>query len=84
VALEAAACGCVVVGSREGGLADAIGPCGVTFPNGDVPALARALSELLKNPALLLQYLETAPEHLRRHQPGTVASLYLNFFESVR
>jgi glycosyltransferase involved in cell wall biosynthesis len=56
----------------------------VTFPNGDVPALARALSELLKNPALLLQYLENAPEHLRRHHPGTVAALYLKFFESVR
>jgi glycosyltransferase involved in cell wall biosynthesis len=84
VALEAIACGCVVVGSRDGGLADAIGSCGVTFPNGDVPALAEALSELLKNPPLLLKYREHAPEHLRRHQPAAVAGLYLKVFESVR
>jgi glycosyltransferase involved in cell wall biosynthesis len=84
VALEAIACGCVAVGSREGGLSDAIGPCGVTFPNGDVPELARALSELLKNPGLLLKYREHAQEHLRRHQPSTVAGLYLKVFESVR
>jgi glycosyltransferase involved in cell wall biosynthesis len=83
VALEAIACGCVVVGSRDGGLADAIGPCGPTFPNGDVPALAEALSGLLKNPPLLLKYREHAQEHLRRHQPATVAGLYLKVFESV-
>ena len=83
VALEAIASGCVVVGSRAGGLSDAIGPCGVTFPNGDVPALAQALSVLLKNPALLLKYREHAPEHLRRHEPATVAGLYLKVFESV-
>ncbi len=47
VALEGIACGCVVVGSDGGGLKDAIGPCGVTFPNGDAAALADRLSTLL-------------------------------------
>lgn len=84
VALELAACGCVLVGSRDGGLADAIGPCGVTFPNGDASALARELSTLLKSPPLLLKYRECAPEHLRRHHPATIASQYLKAFESVR
>lgn len=84
VALEAIACGCVVVGSQEGGLADAIGPCGVTFPNGDSTALAQALSRFLKTPGLLLQYHEHAEEHLRRHHPSTVANHYLKMFENVR
>ena len=84
VALEEIACGCVVVGSQEGGLPDAIGPCGPTFPNGDAGALARALSRLLKTPGLLLQYRQHAEEHLRRHHPSTVANHYLKMFESVR
>ncbi len=83
VALEAAACGCVTVGSGEGGLADAIGPCGVTFPNGDAAALAEALSRFLKTPALLLEYRERAADHLRSHQASAVASEYLKLFESV-
>jgi glycosyltransferase involved in cell wall biosynthesis len=84
VALEVAACGCVVVGSHDGGLADAIGPCGVTFPNGDVPALAQALAGLLKDPDVLVKYRKLAPEHLLLHQPPAVAGLYLKLFESLR
>jgi len=83
VALEEIACGCVVVGSREGGLSDAIGPCGPTFPNGDATALAQALSRLLKTPGLLLQYREHAEEHLRKHHPATVARQYLEFFSTT-
>jgi glycogen(starch) synthase len=83
VALEAIACGCVVVGSQEGGLSDAIGPCGATFPNSDVAALAQALSRLLKTPGLLLQYRRHAEEHLRKHHPSAVANLYLQMFENV-
>ena len=84
VALEAIACGCVPIGSREGGLADAIGPCGVTFPNGDVRALADALSRFLKTPGLLLQYRRHAEEHLLRHHPSTIANQYLKMFGSLR
>ena len=48
VALEGIACGCVIVGSEGGGLPDAIGPCGLLFPNGDADALAdRCLGRLL-------------------------------------
>jgi glycogen synthase len=84
VALEAIACGCVPVGSKEGGLSDAIGPCGPTFPNGDAPALSQALSRLLKTPALLLEYRQHAELHLRRHHPSIVANQYLKTFERVR
>jgi glycogen(starch) synthase len=84
VALEAIACGCVAVGSRDGGLSDAIGDCGVTFPNGDAEALAQVLSRLLKSPDLLLEYRQHAVEHLRQHHPSSIANRYLKMFESVR
>jgi len=77
VALEGIACGCAVVGSAGGGLADAIGSCGLTFPNGDVPALARALADLLRDPATRQACLRHAPEHLARHTSTRVTQLYL-------
>jgi len=83
VALEAIACGCVPVGSSEGGLSDAIGPCGPTFPNGDSQALASALLRLLKNPGLIEDYRRYADEHLRKHHPASVARQYLDLFASA-
>jgi glycosyltransferase involved in cell wall biosynthesis len=44
---EGIPCGCVVVGTNLGGLPEAIGPCGVTVPNADTSAMARALRSLL-------------------------------------
>ncbi len=84
VALEEIACGCVAVGSQGGGLSDAIGPCGTTFPNLDTKALAQALSRLLKTPGLLPQYRQPAEEHLRKHQPSTVAIQYLDLFRQLK
>ena len=77
VAVEGIASGCVVVGSASGGLAEAIGPCGVTFPNGDVPLLANALSKLLRDPAERERLRENSPAHLARFTPRHVAGLYL-------
>ena len=84
VALEAIACGCVVVGSDQGGLPEAIGPCGMTFPNGNVEALARVLGELLASPAQCEELLAHAPAHLGRFTRATVARAYLELFESLR
>jgi glycogen synthase len=78
VALEGIACGCAVVGSAGGGLAEAIGPCGRTYPNGDVPALARALADLLRDPAAREEHLRHAPEHLAPHTSAAVAERYLD------
>ena len=83
VALEGIACGCVVVGSAGGGLKDAIGECGVTFPNGDVAALTQILANLLNNPHQLSAYRQNAPAHLSRHQQKVVAKAYLQVFEEV-
>lgn len=67
VALEAIASGCVVVGSAGGGLPRAIGPCGLTFPNGDVAALAACLETLLRQPALCERLRSGARAHLAAH-----------------
>ena len=83
VALEGIACGCVVVGSEGGGLKDAIGPCGVTFPNGDAPALARALEPLLREEKQLKLYRDAAPIHLSNHRSDKVASAYLEVLQGA-
>ena len=83
VALEAVACGCAVVGSAGGGLPEAIGPCGVTFPNNDAVALARALEDLLTNDAKLASLRAGAEAHLARHRPREVARAYLKVFEQA-
>jgi glycogen synthase len=76
VALEAIACGCIVVGSSGGGLADAIGPVGLTFPNEDVQALADALQVALLDSTY--QTLRAgAAEHLELHKAKNVGSRYL-------
>ncbi len=77
VALEGLACGCAVIGSEGGGLADAIGPCGLTFPNGDVSALAGRISRLLTDETLRQQFRTHAGAHLARHHQRAVAEVYL-------
>jgi glycogen(starch) synthase len=76
VALEGIASGCLVVGSEGGGLPEAIGPCGLTFPNGDGQALAEQLAVLLTNRALFDQYRAQVETHLAHHRPQAVARRY--------
>ena len=82
VALEGIACGCVVVGSAGGGLPEAIGPCGLTFPNGDIDALAQDLEKLLGAPEERSRLLVHAPEHLAKFQLAGIAEAYLTLFRS--
>ncbi|MCX6967514.1 MAG: glycosyltransferase family 4 protein [Verrucomicrobia bacterium] len=83
VALEGIACGCVVVGSQEGGLPDAIGPCGLTFSNGSAPELAAAIRESLTDAGRLEQLRVCAQEHLAHHTARAVAAAYLEIFQRV-
>lgn len=84
VALEGIACGCVLIGSEQGGLKDAIGPCGRTFPNGDATALAEAIQSLLSAPDKSQAYRAEAAAHLAKHRAATVAQAYLDVFEAAR
>ncbi len=83
VAVEGIACGCAVVGSQAGGLPEAIGPCGLTFPNGDSEALARRLAELLGDEARLREFAAAAPAHLARHTTQAVADAWLSVLSAA-
>ena len=83
VALEGIACGCVPVGSEGGGLRDAIGPCGITFPNGDAGALADGLRRLLADEGLAGSLRAEADAHLARFRPEEIARRYLRVFEEA-
>lgn len=83
VALEGLACGCVPIVSSGGGLPEAIGPCGATFPNGDAGALAAVLAEWLNDRPRQEAVLRLAEEHLREYQVDRVAAKYLAVFEGV-
>jgi len=83
VALEGIACGCVVVGSAGGGLPDAIGPCGLTVPNGSVPELAAAIRRLLGDPAERRRLREAAPPHLANHKAEAVVGRYAVLLEAA-
>jgi len=83
VALEGIACGCVVVASAGGGLPEAVGPCGLTFPNGDREALAEALEHFLRDPEISRDLLLHAPAHLALHRAGTIARAYLAVLEDA-
>ncbi|MGI8436342.1 MAG: glycosyltransferase, partial [Chthoniobacterales bacterium] len=81
VALEGIASGCVVVGSSGGGLLEAIGPCGLTFPNADIAALTTLLERLLGSPGECARLRAHAPEHLARFHPTRIAQQYLALFQ---
>jgi glycogen synthase len=83
VALEGIACGCAVVGTSLGGLPEAIGPCGLTVPNADPGAMARALKSLLENDRMRANYRCCAPLHLARHARANVAQDYLKVLEAA-
>ena len=83
VALEGIACGCVVIGSQEGGLPEAIGPCGLTFSNGDSAALAERLGELFDNHSRREQFRAAAAPHLAQFHSRTVAARYLELLRGL-
>lgn len=83
VALEAIACGCDVIGTSQGGLPEAIGPCGTIVPNGDVAALAMAITSSVEKPLPTPQDERQRAIHLRSFHPSNVASKFLDLFHRL-
>ncbi len=83
VGLEGVASGCAVVASAEGGLPDAVGPCGIYFPNGDAEGLASALEQTLTDSALCARLISGGAAHLRKFQPEVIAGRYLDLFRGL-
>lgn len=83
VALEGMACGCVVVGSNDGGLPDAIGPAGLLFERGNAADLAKQLRRLLTDSALRQSLRDKAAGHLEPRREEVVCAEYLRILEKV-
>jgi glycosyltransferase involved in cell wall biosynthesis len=83
VALEGIACGCAILGSEAGGLKEAIGPCGMTFENGNDRSLADALKRILGDRFLEDSFRLAAPEHLAKFKAQEIARQYLQLIEQV-
>jgi glycosyltransferase involved in cell wall biosynthesis len=82
-ALEGIACGCVVVASDAGGLPEAVGKCGITFGNGNVFDLRRALNQALSDSTLRARLAAEREAHLARFTRDAVARLYLEVIEGA-
>ena len=78
VALEGLACGCQVVVAAVGGLPDAVGPAGRTFPRNDWVALSEILKDLPES--VPIDSLPVIHAHLRRYTSRAVAAQYLAVF----
>jgi len=83
VALEGIASGCVAIASEAGGLSEAVGPCGITFPNGDATALANRIAELLNDETRMSELLHPANAHLAKHDPSCISAQYLDVIGAV-
>ena len=83
VALEGLACGLVPVVSSGGGLPEATGSCGLSFPNGDALKLADQLERVLTQPELHAKLLVGAEAHLARHTRHAVATAYLEHLREI-
>jgi glycogen(starch) synthase len=83
VACEGIASGCAVVASENGGLMEAVGSCGLPFPNGDYTALSIALSKVLYEPGLREALIANGPKHLESFQDSNVAKNYIDLFQGL-
>lgn len=83
VALEGIACGCIPVTTGEGGLAEAVGPCGPFFAKGNPEELASRILELERRPDIAGSYLSQAGHFLSTRTSERVASEYLKVFQSL-
>ncbi|MDQ8190599.1 glycosyltransferase family 4 protein [Roseibacillus persicicus] len=85
VALEGIGCGCIPIGTNQGGLVDAIGPCGPLFERDDAEGLADCLADLEQDETRAESYRKEREKHLDAHSPGVVAERYLDVFrESLK
>lgn len=81
VALEEAACGLVVAVTGQGGLLEAIGDAGPTFPPGDPEAIAAVLERLITDDEYYASYLARVPAHTAAHHEHVMVDAYRRVLE---
>ncbi|RYE28161.1 MAG: glycosyltransferase [Sphingobacteriaceae bacterium] len=83
VALEGLACGCRVIASDSGGLAEAVDSFGKLFPSGDVHELNILLKEALLNVNQPKYTPEELAKYLENYHTQVIAQKYLSVFGSA-
>jgi len=83
VAMEGIACGAVPVVAAQGGLPEAIGPCGLTFECENAQALAGTLEQVLGDAELREKLRQPAAEFLRIFDEQTILEQYLEVFSNA-
>ncbi len=85
VLLEAMASGVPVIGSDSGEIPQVIGAAGLTFPEGDIPALRAALASLLADPARRAELGRRGRERvLERYTHKKVAQAYVAVYREMQ
>jgi glycosyltransferase involved in cell wall biosynthesis len=82
VALEGMACGCAMIVSDAGGLAEAVGDYGYVFPMGNRSKLSELMANTI-NTAASQEFDESGlTNYLNEHTRKRVAQKYLQLFEN--
>jgi glycogen synthase len=83
VAMEGIACGAVPVVAAQGGLPEAIGPCGLTFECENPQSLAETLERLLASAELRDQLRQPAADFLRAFDETTIVNQYIEVLSAA-
>ena len=83
VVLEAVACGLYVIAADGGGIKEALGSCGLTYPRNDILALTESLYQLLTTQGAMDVSENTRQLHLKQFSPTRAAELYLESIETI-
>lgn len=81
--LEAMACGCPVVCSSAGSLAEVVGSAALTAPASDEDALARYCVQVLQNPELAADLGKKGRAHVRQFTLVRMGEQLLEVYESI-
>ena len=76
VPIEAIGSGCVVIASRQGGLPESVGACGLLVAPENPQALAEAIRRASSDETLRQELLSHRGAHLRQFDPGSVIDEY--------
>lgn len=84
-AIEAMACGCVVVASDVGGLPEVVsdGVCGLLHRTEDVADMAEKICSLIASPEHCRTMQKNAPQHVQKFSFQRYAELILNLYDKL-
>ena len=82
--VEAMACSVPVVGAQSGAIPEVIGEAGMTFPEGDVEALADCLKSLMRDEGLRRRLSEAGRERvLKRYTQAQIARRTVDVYREM-